>query len=69
MVNKVSALLLAVAFLVLPQPDTMPETTVCVEDMACWNCTTMGNLICGPDVDYPVEDIEPDTGSFIGGFN
>ena len=58
MTNKVSALLLAVAFLVLPQPDTMPEPTVCVEDMDCWNCAEMGNRICGPDRDYPVEDIE-----------
>lgn len=22
----------------------------CEEDMACWDCTTMGNLICGPNV-------------------
>lgn len=21
---------------------------VCNEDMACWNCSTMGNFICGP---------------------
>ena len=20
---------------------------VCLEDMACWDCTTMGNQICG----------------------
>lgn len=20
----------------------------CEEDMACWNCETMGNMICGP---------------------
>lgn len=46
MVNKISGLLLAVAFLVLPQPDTMPQP--CVEDMACWDCNSMGNSLCGP---------------------
>jgi hypothetical protein len=25
-----------------------PTTTVCHEDMACWDCETMGNKICGP---------------------
>ncbi len=25
------------------------DTRVCYEDMACWDCTTMGNLICGPN--------------------
>ena len=24
------------------------EQVRCVEDMACWDCETMGNLICGP---------------------
>lgn len=23
-------------------------TATCAEDMACWDCTTMGNRICGP---------------------
>jgi hypothetical protein len=23
-------------------------TTVCYEDMECWDCATMGNLTCGP---------------------
>ncbi len=26
---------------------------VCQEDMPCWDCTTMGNLICGPVPDAP----------------
>lgn len=24
------------------------HTTRCTEDMACWDCKTMGNHICGP---------------------
>lgn len=30
--------------------DTKPATptTRCTEDMACWNCSTMGNRVCGP---------------------
>mgnify|MGYP001581966013 CR=1 FL=1 len=24
----------------------------CVEDEPCWDCTTMGNKICGPLLDY-----------------
>ena len=44
-----------------PEGERMPEdqsgclpdsywttTTVCTEDMDCWDCSTMGNLICGP---------------------
>lgn len=23
------------------------DVQVCFEDMACWDCTTMGNLTCG----------------------
>lgn len=26
-----------------------PLTVVCTEDMPCWDCETMGNLICGKD--------------------
>jgi hypothetical protein len=25
-----------------------PEPVRCTEDMACWNCETMGNRQCGP---------------------
>jgi hypothetical protein len=25
----------------------------CTEDMSCWDCTTMGNGVCGPQ---PVDD-------------
>lgn len=28
--------------------DQEPTTTVCVEDMDCWECKTMGNKLCGP---------------------
>ena len=27
--------------------DQAPET--CQEDQACWDCTTMGNMECGPE--------------------
>ncbi len=26
----------------------------CQEDMSCWDCRSMGNLICGPDNDQVV---------------
>lgn len=31
-------------------PERIPETTttLCFEDMECWDCETMGNRICGP---------------------
>lgn len=25
-----------------------PAAADCVEDDACWNCSTMGNHVCGP---------------------
>jgi hypothetical protein len=28
------------------QPTTSPDV-LCMEDMPCWNCSTMGNRICG----------------------
>jgi hypothetical protein len=27
--------------------DAVDMTATCVEDMACWDCSTMGNGICG----------------------
>lgn len=44
-----------------PDPGSSIEAPVCVEDMDCWDCSSMGNLVCGPDVDYPLEGIESDT--------
>jgi hypothetical protein len=29
-------------------PDLLSDQPVCQEDMACWDCATMGNRICGP---------------------
>ena len=46
--NRVMAVLLVAAGLTLPQPDP-----VCFEDMPCWDCTTMGNQLCGEDVSKP----------------
>jgi hypothetical protein len=28
------------------RPD--PAAVLCMEDQPCWDCSTMGNLICGP---------------------
>jgi hypothetical protein len=36
-----------------PEPATDPDlglktvATVCEEDMSCWDCATMGNMVCG----------------------
>lgn len=36
-------------------PDVMspagaaPSTAQCQEDEPCWDCETMGNMVCGPD--------------------
>jgi hypothetical protein len=30
------------------QSETAPESIACHEDMACWDCATMGNMQCGP---------------------
>lgn len=49
--HLVTGLIGAIAFaglLLVPQPEPVP-TQVCVEDMACWDCETMGNKICGKD--------------------
>jgi len=26
------------------------QKTTCEEDQSCWNCETMGNKICGPEL-------------------
>ena len=41
---------------------TTPPATVCIEDMPCWDCATMGNRICGPDY-------ETETGEYVAGYN
>jgi hypothetical protein len=28
--------------------DLRPPAAVCAEDDACWDCSTMGNGVCGP---------------------
>jgi hypothetical protein len=32
-----------------------PPSSSCEEDMACWDCNTMGNGLCGPDDPTPFE--------------
>jgi len=39
-------LLLVIALLLSFQGDGISK---CQEDMSCWNCETMGNLVCGYD--------------------
>jgi hypothetical protein len=36
---------------------TVTEVVACVEGESCWDCSTMGNLICGPGVDAPVATV------------
>lgn len=42
------------------------HTTACEEDQDCWDCTTMGNHVCGPTVEtgeppVPPGDYPPNT--------
>ena len=67
------------------QPCTVVATdeppAPCQEDQPCWNCAEMGNLICGPTIDYSgdftavsvvaevgtaVTPVLPDTGVGVG---
>jgi hypothetical protein len=41
------AVVLAVSFGDASRPLRGPAA-VCAEDMACWDCASMGNQICGP---------------------
>lgn len=59
--NTIAGIALALAMLLTPHPEIEPDQR-CTEDMSCWDCTTMGNRICGPDY-------EPETGEYIGGYN
>jgi hypothetical protein len=46
----VAAAAFAALMLSGPEPsldETGPKPLVCTEDMACWDCTTMGNENCG----------------------
>jgi hypothetical protein len=43
------------------------EDIQCVEDMPCWDCSTMGNLRCGPVI--TPAGIETDTGENVAGYN
>ena len=44
-----------------PRDSSNEESPVqprCEEDMPCWDCTTMGNRICGPATDIACDDFE-----------
>ena len=36
----------------VPEPETRPS---CYEDEPCWDCETMGNMVCGPTTTLLVE--------------
>lgn len=36
-----------------------PPTTICHEDMPCWDCSTMGNMICGPTTTEVIAEVPP----------
>jgi hypothetical protein len=38
-------------------PAGQAEPAACMEDMPCWDCATMGNLICGPSEQSPNADV------------
>ncbi len=47
----IAATCLVILALMGPEPatDDVHSDAICTEDMACWNCETMGNMICGPN--------------------
>lgn len=50
-VQAIGAALVVVCLTILalmgPEPATAKGEGTCQEDEACWDCATMGNLICG----------------------
>jgi hypothetical protein len=46
---------------------TAPAAPQIMEDSPAWDCRTMGNRICGPDV--TPAGYESDSGAYVGGFN
>lgn len=46
--TRLAILIALIGILVLASPATGSAPTRCAEDDPCWNCHTMGNLICGP---------------------
>lgn len=41
--------------------------TSCAEDQPCWDCTTMGNHVCG--VELAAGENAYDEGAYVGGWN
>ena len=67
---KSSLIATLTALAVLVAPLTHGDTEPTLEDQAGWDCSTMGNRVCGADVDWPIGgDYEPDTGEYVGGYN
>ena len=63
MIKKILIISLLLLILISLSGDIPAEIeSVCFEDMPCWDCATMGNLICGdspPWIDTPWEDFFP----------
>jgi hypothetical protein len=55
------------AILIGVSADLSATNTVCVEDMECWDCATMGNRICGTE--YATGPHAYDHGAYVGGYN
>lgn len=55
----------------LPTVQLIPAVTVssekCFEDMPCWDCTTMGNKICGTSVTPSELEAELSESKFFNG--
>ncbi len=42
---------IVIGFSINQRMNPHPKPVRCEEDMPCWDCTTMGNKVCGPQVD------------------
>jgi hypothetical protein len=55
LIGVVLGVLLLGAIYIVRTPIEQPVTVEhdCQKDEACWDCLTMGNLICGPSHSHP----------------
>jgi hypothetical protein len=50
--NWIAAVTVAVGVVLLPQPVPLQfDQQVCQEDMPCWDCHSMGNRLCGNEIE------------------
>lgn len=62
-----AAVVVSAAALVSAPAITTTDVAACLEDMACWDCATMGNQICGPQL--AEGENAWDEGVYVGGWN